>query len=134
MSSSHKDSRMQNELTLAVLLYIKRHLLDKESKFVIGHHFVDNEGKALTPIVSSIPRVAKRCIGGAVIEALVALKINTNASYSSKEYKVVMYHLGDSLGTFESGTAKINAVMRVNNKEGYIALMRLVDKVIEELE
>jgi hypothetical protein len=64
---------MRGELQLAVLLYIRRTLLKRETQFVIGNHFVDEKGRSLPPDASALPQVHRRCIGGAVIEALVRL-------------------------------------------------------------
>jgi hypothetical protein len=124
---------MRNELTLAVLLYIKRRVLNGEKKFTVGYHFVDKDGQSLAPAASSIPKVAQRCIGGAVIEALVALDIEKDASSASHGYEVVMYALGDSLGDFPRGSDKIDAVMKANNEQGYTAIRKLVDDTAEKL-
>ena len=124
---------MRNELTLAVLLYVQRRSLNNKKKVVAGHHFVDKEGRALPPDASSIPKVFQRCVGGAIIEALTELGLEKNASRSSHGYAVVMYALGDSLGTFASGSEKIAAVMKVNNEEGYDGIRSLIGNTAERL-
>lgn len=124
---------MRSELILAVLLYIQRRVLNNEKKFVARHHFVDKKGKPLAPDATSIPKATQKCIGGAIIEALVKLDIDKNASRSSHEYAVVMYALGDSLGSFPSGSKKIAAVMKVNNEQGYGEIYSLIEKTVEKL-
>lgn len=125
---------MKNQQTLLLFRLIKNYILDKEEKFTVGHHFIDKDGNALPPNASSIPHAAQRCIGGAIIEGLVALGIDENASSASHGYEVAMYHLGDALGSFPSGTEKIHAVMRVNNEEGFESVRKLIDATIRELE
>ncbi|MDB5244231.1 MAG: hypothetical protein JWN18_101 [Parcubacteria group bacterium] len=125
---------MKVEVTLRLLKLIKMYILDTEEKFTTGSHFADKNGRPLEASVSAIPKVARRCIGGAVIEGLVALGIDNNASPESHGYKIAMYNLGDSLGSFQSGEEKIRAVMRMNNEEGFKATHSMLDKAIKQCE
>lgn len=125
---------MKIKSTLLLLKLIKNYILDKEDKFAKEHHFVDKKGKSLPIKASSIPHAAKRCIGGAVIEGLVVLGMDENASADSPGYKIAMYNLGDALGPFNSGKAKIRAVMKVNNEGGFAATHEMIDKAIAQCE
>jgi hypothetical protein len=126
-----RDS-MRGELQLAVLLYIRRKLLKSEKQFAAGNHFVDKSGEALPPNASALSDVHRRCIGGAVIEALVELGLESDASPTSHGYKTIMYTLGDELPA-TSGREKVQAVLDVNNKQGYAATRKLIDEAAERL-
>ena len=126
-----RDS-MRGELQLAVLLYIRRTLLKYEKQFAVGNHFVDNNGNALPPDASALSDVHQRCIGGAVIEALIKLGLEPDASPESHGYKAIMYTLGDNLAA-DSGRQKIQAVLNINNEQGFAATRKLIDGAIKRL-
>lgn len=123
---------MPGELQLAVLLYIRRKLLKSEKQFAIGNHFVDKDGRSLLPDASALGDVYRRCIGGAVIEALIKLGLEPDASPTSHGYKTIMYTLGDNLPV-TSGREKIQAVLNINNEQGFAATRQLIDEAVERL-
>lgn len=125
---------MKLKESLALLKFIKAEILDTEDKFTTRRHFRDKDGHSLPPDASSLPQVARRCVGGAVIEGLVRLNINKNASSSSKEYWDAMYCIGDVLGPFDSGTQKQRAVQKLNNELGFTEVHIVLDKAIAQLE
>lgn len=130
-----RDS-MRSELVVAILLYIKRVVLVREKYFTTKSCFVDKSGNPLPSQAASVPNVAQRNIVGAVIEALVELGLDANASERSTDYFAVMHQLGESIRSDlmnQPIMPKLEAIMEINDKDGYAGVLKLVEKTAARL-
>lgn len=122
---------MRGELALATLLYIKRRVLTHSKCFTTKDCFVDAGDNSLPPKAPSLPKVMRRNIAGAVIEALVELGIDENASDHSSDYFAVMHRLGEAARpdlANQNIKPKVEAVMQINNQKGYEGTLKLIEK------
>ena len=122
------------EQILEVLKYIRESALASEDQFTQFRHLRDYRGKALPPVATSLPKAVQKCVGGAVIEG-ISVRVNQHVANSkSWEYWAVMIALGETLDNSGDGLAKSLRARGFNNKNGYLAVVELVEVTIKRYE